>query len=320
MIDRRIVGEYTTPHDAGDNITLMLDGTFIQNTFEADKGDYRYTDLKLNGKFSIKEGKIRLIYDDTHYSPLDLDIHQEAPPADVNWYITGQVGKTKYYFVHQNIAINNTKITQQQAIEKVTQFPEVQEWLKNFSGPNYTNQKTGDQAFIEFDHTTDVGYIIWVYDLVKNGSTGHAVTHSRYEVNEITGSITKIHPESGILDASSLNTGSAYPVITGTYSGKGGVSVFIYKGKQSLPFTDKNNSPKPVKGSSSDHGGLVATNGNTFSYDLGYCNKNPDYCTTDLLSAGTYTVGVYSYNNIYNPDYRGNTNPILIASGTLVVK
>ena len=105
-----------------------------------------------------------------------------------------------------------------------------------------------------------------------------------------------------------------YARITGTFSHTGGLEVLVWEGDVNLlsprPLPTK---PNPISYDNGDHGG-----------ELEYCPRFSDqgrYFSEirKPLKKGTYTVGVYTYDNIYDNGYQGNTPSLLIASGTLRV-
>ena len=123
---------------------------------------------------------------------------------------------------------------------------------------------------------------------------------------------------SGTIDteALSINSYSEASRITGTFKNTGGIQVYIWKGDIKIPSPlPENFSPAPISADFSDHGG-----------ELDYCpigSGEGRYFSKikKPLQKGTYTIGVYTYDNIYTDGgYQGNTPSLLIASGTLLVK
>lgn len=115
----------------------------------------------------------------------------------------------------------------------------------------------------------------------------------------------------GTIDQIALISESKYQTISGTLSNNlnGGINVQIWKGKLSLPTTQES-----IYYEGSDHGGglLTCFNGSSGIYY--------DKIFEPLLEEGDYTVGVFSYSNIYtNGGYQGNTTPILLATRFLKV-
>lgn len=120
---------------------------------------------------------------------------------------------------------------------------------------------------------------------------------------------------SGTIDAEALtiNSYSESSRITGTFKNTGGIQVYIWKGDIKIPSPlPENFSPTPVSVDFSDHGG-----------ELDYCpvgSGSGRYFSEirKTLQKGLYTVGVYTYDNIYTDEgYQGNTPSLMIASGTL---
>jgi len=122
-------------------------------------------------------------------------------------------------------------------------------------------------------------------------------------------------PPSGNIDKSSLETQSTTPTITGTFSSvTGAIGVYIWRGLITLPsrLTDTSLIKQAIWNDGSDHGGGVmmspmgATSG-TYSDTIG-----------TPLQEGGYTVGVYTYQTIYDSGgFEGYTTPVLLATGIL---
>ncbi len=114
------------------------------------------------------------------------------------------------------------------------------------------------------------------------------------------------------IDKSSLVSTSESTAIYGTYSnthGYGGISVRIWEGRLTLPTTQES-----IYYDGTDHGGGVEFCPIGSSSGI-YFNK-----IWKPLKEGDYTVGIYSYSNIYTDGgYQGNTTPILLATDFLKV-
>ncbi len=116
---------------------------------------------------------------------------------------------------------------------------------------------------------------------------------------------------SATINQSSLTTGSATPVISGTYSNTGAMALAICAGNASLPI---NSLPNCVFVDHSDHGGSLQTTSTSATSGTFVDNYAPS------LASGTYTVGVYTYQNIYtSAGYQGPSGITLLTTGTLTV-
>lgn len=79
------------------------------------------------------------------------------------------------------------RVTSTEAIKKVKNLPDVQEWLSLFSGPGHTSPITGGKPIIEIDSISDDSYIIHAYEQTSD----HTATFGWYSVNKKTGAISK---------------------------------------------------------------------------------------------------------------------------------
>lgn len=78
-------------------------------------------------------------------------------------------------------------ITSAEAIEKVKNLAEVQEWLLLFSSSNNTSPITGGKPIIEIDSISDENYIVHAYEQTFD----HTATFGWYGVNEKTGVVKR---------------------------------------------------------------------------------------------------------------------------------
>ena len=126
---------------------------------------------------------------------------------------------------------------------------------------------------------------------------------------------------SAAIDSSTLTTSSTMPRISGSYANMtdNALEILILKGDVAMP---QNPDPTTLSGDVwddfSDHGGLLDMH-QTSAATTTSGNWSDDI--TDKLKPGLYSVGIYTYSNIYNdgPDggYMGDTPHTLIAIGTL---
>jgi len=110
-----------------------------------------------------------------------------------------------------------------------------------------------------------------------------------------------------------VKTGSPL-IISGTFSNASIIEVVIWNGEILIPLVLRDTFPsKPIWRDASDHGGQVdqcpigSVTGRYFNY------------ISTPLEEGVYTIGIYTYKNIYNPGYQGNTQSELLKIGYLRV-
>ena len=105
-------------------------------------------------------------------------------------------------YAYKDSLLEKPLTSEQEAVLKVEEVPEVSAWLAKFDGPNRVSTVSGSQAYVEVESEDEEGYIVWVYsmvpDLVSTGEeiTRHAVTFDRWRVSKDYESVTKIERES----------------------------------------------------------------------------------------------------------------------------
>ncbi len=125
----------------------------------------------------------------------------------------------------------------------------------------------------------------------------------------------KVISPAATIDVDSLLLTTESQTISGSFSNiaGGAISIKIWKGWIKLPTTGSP-SQQSIYYDSSDHGGEVEL----YSADSSsgrYSDK-----IWQLLPEGEYTVGIYTFNNIYTEEgYQGNTTPILLTTGFIKV-
>jgi hypothetical protein len=116
---------------------------------------------------------------------------------------------------------------------------------------------------------------------------------------------------SATIDPSSLYSSSSTPTIAGTFSdNNGGIEVEI----SSQPLSKNDNGSGIVYSDSSDHGGDVQLST--------YTNSSGTYSDTtyEAIPNGTYYLGIYQVNNIYNSNGFVGDNNYLLTSAKLTVQ
>lgn len=146
------------------------------------------------------------------------------------------------------------------------------------------------------------------YTAVLKDPSGNSLASATVVVNSSTNTLTQ--PGStglvGTIDIASLNTGSATPTITGTFSGANAIRVII--GTQ--PIMNASLSTNVVLSGESDHGGGVSLNGNRYSYTVP---------ALSALANGRYWIGVYTVNTSWGAGTTQYGPYSLLATGALTV-
>lgn len=105
-------------------------------------------------------------------------------------------------YAYKDSLLEQPLTSEQKAVLKVEEVPEVSAWLAKFDGPNRVSTVSKSQAYVEVETEDEEGYIVWVYSMVPNLDssgqeiTAHAVTFDRFRVSKDLESVTKIERES----------------------------------------------------------------------------------------------------------------------------